>query len=159
MYLPNPDKLKEKYAEKFKQKFRELSDPEQFSIKDFEEVCGDLYEKEENVFCHMPFHIYTLNRNREVNIKSLFVSDVREVLSEMVKIRSKGQYKKIYCSIDFPASGDIHSDFIAFFDIEGPYCTVYAKPYDEDTGEFFEYITYSKTLTDIKKMMQQSTSD
>ena len=56
--------------------------------------------------------------------------------------------KKIFLSLDFPKSGDMEHDFICVFSVIGVKTEILAIPYDEETGEKFEYITKDNQLLD-----------
>lgn len=100
---------------------------------------------------HFPFQMFVENEKGE---KSCYALGMRVNVTRfysMVAEHILGNAKRVYLSLDFPATGDIQHDFVCVFYYENQEMKNYAIPYNPKNGKAFELITESKTLVKLLK--------
>lgn len=96
-----------------------------------------------------PFQMFIEDKDGKFTLASLDLGgDVRMVYIAFAKHYKEG-CNRIYIAVDFPAVGDIESDFVCIIAAEKDIFTIKALPYSPNTGEQFTAITKSITLDKI----------
>lgn len=130
-------------------------------MKDLKEFVEKLVKIEYldhcNAFGFYPFQMYVEESVGKVVVCSLDLGgDVRAVYKLFTEYFNKNA-KRIYLAIDFPTTGDIINDFVCVIGYEKEEMTLYAIPYNIETGDTFSEIRDSETLNlihgDLGKFM------
>ena len=103
-------------------------------------------------FGHYPYQLFCEKNDGSSEINAIAIGQVSLVYNRFA-LHKKNGAKRIYLSVDFPAGGDIHNDFVAIFSFENDLLSVFAIPYDNTNGEIFDVITQSTQLDLIKSQM------
>ena len=102
-----------------------------------------------NAFGFYPFQMFVEDKEEKVSLCALDlggeIGKVYQAFAEYYKEKPK----RIYLAVDFPAVGDIESDFVCIIAAEKDVFTINALPYSPNTGEQFTAITKSITLDKI----------
>ena len=93
-----------------------------------------------------PFHLVVEKPDGGLDVNALCTDTVADCYKRVKQYHYKG-FKKMYMSIDFPATGDIDHDFVGIFTIHPDKIGFAALPYDSKTGEKFARIYKSHTIT------------
>lgn len=100
-------------------------------------------------FGFYPFQMFVEDKEEKVTLCALDlggeIGKVYQAFAEYYKEKPK----RIYLAVDFPAVGDIESDFVCIIVAEKDIFTIKALPYSANTGEQFTAITKSITLDKI----------
>lgn len=92
-----------------------------------------------NSFGFYPFQMWIEHKDEKSTFASLDLGgDIRAVYKAFADYY-KEDSKRIYLAVDFPAGGDINNDFVCVIGYEKQEITLYAIPYNTETG-----ITYSE---------------
>lgn len=96
-----------------------------------------------------PFPMCAIN-NGEMKITSLALGgDVRQCYEKF--IADAKTHDTVYMALDFPARGDIQSDFACIYTYTNNTLTAVILPYDVNTGVVSNLITESVTLNTLKE--------
>ena len=102
-----------------------------------------------NAFGFYPFQMFVEDKEEKVTLCALDlggeIGKVYQAFAEYYKEKPK----RIYLALDFPAVGDIESDFVCIIAYEKDVLTISALPYSANTGERFEQINISIILDKI----------
>ena len=102
-----------------------------------------------NAFGFYPFQMWVEHKDGKSTFASLDLGgDIRAVYKAFADYY-KEDSERIYIAVDFPAVGDIESDFVCIIACEKDIFTIKALPYSPNTGEQFTAITKSITLDKI----------
>lgn len=102
--------------------------------------------EDSKMFGHYPFQLAAEGKDERLNIGALFLGgDVLSVY-RAAKTQIQEGATKLFLSCDFPAVGDIKTDFIAVFTYQGGALSSLAIPYDPQTGVCFEKIINSTAM-------------
>ena len=107
------------------------------------------YMEERKEYGHYPFQLAAETPSGGLEINALAVDDVRICYSRAKKYVTENA-NWLFMSVDFPAGGDIHSDFVAVFSVVGKTTSLIIIPYNCQTGERSENITDSQFLSVLK---------
>lgn len=123
-------------------------------MKDLKEFVDTLVKIEFldhcNAFGFYPFQMYVEDKEGKGNMISLSLGgDVRAVYKVFTEYYNENP-RRIYLALDFPAVGDITNDFVCIISYEKEEFTLYAIPYNTETGEIFPEIHKSELLNLIK---------
>lgn len=114
-------------------------------MKDLKEFIDTLVKIEFldhcNTYGFYPFQMVVEDKEGKLNMVSLDLGgDIRAVYTAFNDY-FKENPKRIYLAVDYPAGMDIINDFVCVIGYENSEFTLYAIPYDLETGE---------TLSDIR---------
>lgn len=102
-----------------------------------------------NAFGFYPFKMYIDKPLEKPTICALALGgDIRAVYTAFAD-HFKQNPKRIYLAVDFPANMDIVNDFICVIGYENEEFTLYAIPYNSETGESFSEIRDAEILNKI----------
>lgn len=110
-----------------------------------------------NTFGFYPFQMYVEHQDEKATLCALDLGgDVRAVYKAFADFYNEPA-KRIYLAVDFPATGDVINDFVCVIGYENEGMTLYAIPYNVETGDTFSEIRDSETLNlihdDLGKFM------
>jgi len=110
----------------------------------------------EDCYGHYPFQLFVEKNDGKFDINALALGgDVESCYKRVQKYFKEGA-KKLFMSLDFPASQDIENDFVCIYSIVDGEFEVYAIPYDPETGDTYEEIhkceMLDKILEDFKSI-------
>lgn len=122
-------------------------------MKDLKEFAEKLVKIEYldhcNAFGFYPFQMYVEHKDENTTICSLDLGgDVRAVYKAYADF-FKEAAKRIYLALDFPSGMDISNDFVCVIGYENLEFTIYAIPYNTETGETFSEIRDAEILNRI----------
>ena len=132
-------------------------------MKDLKEFVEKLVKIEYldhcNTFGFYPFQMYVEHQDEKATLCALDLGgDVRAVYKAFADFY-KEPAKRIYLAVDFPATGDVINDFVCVIGYEKEEMTLYAIPYNVETGDTFSEIRDSETLNlihgDLGKFMYE----
>ena len=99
-----------------------------------------------NAFGFYPFQMFVEHQDGKFTMCSLDLGgDVRAVYKAFADFYNEPA-KRIYLALDFPASGDITNDFVCVIGYEKEEMTLYAIPYNVETGETFSEDRHAEIL-------------
>lgn len=114
---------------------------EQFVKIEFVDHC--------NTFGFYPFQMFVEGQDEKVTICALDLGgDIRAVYKAFADF-FKENPKRIYLAVDFPANMDISNDFVCVIGYEKEEFTLYAIPYNPETGDTFSDIREAEILDRI----------
>lgn len=117
------------------------------TVKEFvEQIVKIEYLEDSNSYGHYPFQLFVENSDGKFEMNSLALGGDVESCYNRFGEYLKNNAKKIFMSLDFPASNDIDHDFVCIFSYIDNNYDVYAIPYDTETGEIYEDIHNNKML-------------
>lgn len=106
--------------------------------------------KDSDCFGHYPFQLFSEKEDGGYELNALALGgDVASCYRRFAHYKNENA-KRIYLSIDFPATGDIKNDFVAIISFEDGVLNIHAIPYDEN-GQRLPSITDSRILDIIKE--------
>lgn len=119
-------------------------------MKDLKEFVDQLVKIEYldhcNAYGFYPFQMYVEPQDEKASLCSLDLGgDVRAVYQAFADF-FKNNPKRIYLAVDFPASHDIQNDFVCVIGYEKEEFTIYAIPYNIETGETYSNINEAELL-------------
>jgi len=127
------------------------------NVKEFVEqlVKIELIESED-CYGHYPFQLFVETNDGKFEMNSLALGGDVESCYKMAKQYLDDGAKKIFMSLDFPASLDIENDFVCIYSIVDEVFDVYAIPYNTETGHIYDEIhsgeMIDKILEDFKSI-------
>lgn len=136
-------------------------------INEFVQATVEIKKQNNGKFGYYPFHVFAERENGECDF--IVIADI-ESIEDCYKIMSMyvaNKCKRIYMAIDFPAGGDIKTDFVAVFSSAGKHFDLFAIPYSPEDGTVYEIIPICEQLKRIvsdlrnvafKIALEQSTS-
>ncbi|OWP76857.1 hypothetical protein [Flavobacterium oreochromis] len=122
-------------------------------MKDLKEFIAQLVKIEFidhcNTFGFYPFQMFVEHQDEKNTICALDLGgDIRAVYKAFADFY-KEPAKRIYLAVDFPANMDIANDFVCIIGYENSEFTLYAIPYNAETGETYSEIRDAKILDKI----------
>lgn len=122
-------------------------------MKDLKEFVDTLVKIEYLDHClsfgFYPFQMYVEDKDEKGIMCSLDLGgDVRAVYHAFAEHYNKNP-KRMYLAVDFPAIGDILSDFVCIIAYEKEEMNLYAIPYSVETGETFSEDRHAEILNKI----------
>jgi hypothetical protein len=122
-------------------------------MKDLKEFVAQLVKIEFldhcKAFGFYPFQMYVEDKEGKSNMVCLALGgDVRAVYTAFNDY-FKENPKRIYLAVDFPANMDIINDFVCVIGYEKEEFTLYAIPYNVETGETLSDIRDAEILNKI----------
>lgn len=118
--------------------------------EEFIETLVEIDVQEDGTFGHYPFQAIAKNSEGKLTMAALALGgDVKSCYQALRKLWREEGNEIVHMSIDFPAIGDIDTDFVFVVTIENDALSALAIPYNPENGKISEYITESKTLSDI----------
>lgn len=117
---------------------------EKFVTIDFVESSG--------CYGHFPFQMFVEKADGSFEADALAISGVVNCYRIFVSKLDK-KPKSVFMALDFPAGGDIETDFVAVFSFENGAMDILAIPYNPKTGEKKEVLKTSHLLAAIKSQL------
>jgi len=105
-------------------------------------------------FGHYPFQLFAEKSDGTNQIEALFLGGNVKECYQLFAIHVNKGAKRVYMSLDYPASGDISKDFVVLFQYEQGNLNLTAIPYSEFNGECFNLLTQRDILSTIKKELE-----
>lgn len=104
-------------------------------VEEFKEFISIDFNEEHQEFGHYPFQLVAIDDEDKLIMNSLALGgDVISCYMSFAKYIASG-YKKVYMSVDFPATMDMETDFVAVLSWENGRMDLVGLPYDNKTGE------------------------
>ena len=102
-----------------------------------------------NTFGFYPFQMYVEHQDEKATMCALDLGgDIRAVYKAFADFYKEDQ-KRIYLAVDFPANMDITNDFVCVIGYENNEFTLYAIPYNTETGDTYADIRDAEILNKI----------
>ena len=122
-------------------------------MKDLKEFVDQLVKIEYldhcSAFGFYPFQMFIEHQDDKSTFASLDLGgDIRAVYKAFTDYYKENP-KRIYLAVDFPAGIDIVNDFVCIIGYEDSLFTIYAIPYNAETGETFSDIRDAEILNRI----------
>lgn len=119
-------------------------------MKDLKEFVEQLVKIEFldhcNAFGFYPFQMYIEDKDEKGIMASLDLGgDIRAVYKVFADSYNENP-KRLYLAVDFPAGGDMINDFVCIIGYEKQEITLFAIPYNVETGETLSEIRDSEVL-------------
>jgi len=118
-------------------------------LNTFKEKLVAIDLQEDGKYGHYPFQLQAESPEGKLELCALMLGgDVESCYRKFIEYHRKG-FDNIFMSIDFPAGGDIPTDFVVVLAKEDNKPSICAIPYDSATGEIFPEIGKSAQLAMI----------
>ena len=102
-----------------------------------------------NAFGFYPFQMYVEHQDEKATMCALDLGgDIRAVYKAFADFYKESP-KRIYLAVDFPANMDITNDFVCIIGSENDEFTLYAIPYNSETGDVYADIRDAEILNRI----------
>ena len=122
------------------------------NVDEFVKQCVKIDHLEQaNCYGHYPFQLFVEIKDGSFVMNALALGgDVASCYRKVYEYK-RDKAKKIFLSLDFPKGGDIQNDFIAVFSVDDKGTSVFAIPYDTESGDRMGIIKESQHLSGILK--------
>lgn len=119
-------------------------------MKDLKEFVEQLVKIEYldhcKAFGFYPFQMFVEDKEEKTTLCALNLGGDCRAVYKVFADFFKDNPKRIYLAVDFPASQDIHNDFVCVIGYEKEEFTLYAIPYNVETGETYSNINEAELL-------------
>jgi hypothetical protein len=102
-----------------------------------------------NSFGFYPFQMWIEHKDEKSTFASLDLGGEIRAVYKAFADYYKEDSKRIYLAVDFPANMDITNDFVCIIGYESQEFTLYAIPYNPETGQTFSDIRDADILDKI----------
>lgn len=122
-------------------------------VKEFiDALVKTSYQEKDGEYGFFPFHMVSGGNDDKINIAAMMLGASEDYYRMAKNVLDDGS-EWLHLAMDFPKMGDIGSDFIMVFSVEGNEIDALAIPYDTKTGVMdnkFLYVNDSRMVYLIK---------
>ena len=123
-------------------------------IEEFVKTNVKITKQSNGEFGYFPLHCFV--EKADGHIDFIVVAGVNSVEDcyKLIAMYVASDCKRIYFAIDFPAGGDMATDFVAVLCTENGDFSAFVRPYNSQTGAVYKRVPHCRRLMHIVRNMR-----